>query len=88
MLRLIQLYHSVWSERRQALSAKSPLIYGPIENFPSNVLGEQRKLALLFKTLAILRTDAPLFKKVETLLARADADIRDVGGTSGKPAVA
>ena len=41
--------------------------YGQIENFPSNVLGEKRKLALLFKKLATLRTDAPLFKKVETL---------------------
>ena len=41
--------------------------YGPIEKFPSNILGEQRKLALLFKNLATLRTDAPLFKKVETL---------------------
>jgi 5'-3' exonuclease len=41
--------------------------YGQIENFPSNVLGKQRKLALLFKKLATLRTDAPLFKKVETL---------------------
>src|SRR5205823_13353412 len=41
--------------------------YGLIENFPSNVLGEQRDLALLFKNLATLRTDAPLFKKVETL---------------------
>jgi 5'-3' exonuclease len=41
--------------------------YGRIEHFPSNVLGEQRKLALLFKKLATLRTDAPLFKKVETL---------------------
>jgi 5'-3' exonuclease len=41
--------------------------YGPIEKFPSNVLGEQRDLALLFKKLATLRTDAPLFKKVETL---------------------
>src|SRR2546430_3123337 len=41
--------------------------YGPIENFPSNVLGEQRDLALFFKKLATLRTDAPLFKKVETL---------------------
>jgi len=41
--------------------------YGPIENFPRNILGEQRKLALLFKELATLRTDAPLFKKVETL---------------------
>ena len=41
--------------------------YGQIENFPSNVLGEQRDVALLFKKLATLRTDAPLFKKVETL---------------------
>jgi 5'-3' exonuclease len=41
--------------------------YGRIENFPSNVLGQQRDLALLFKKLATLRTDAPLFKKVETL---------------------
>ena len=41
--------------------------YGEIENFPANVLGERRKLALLFKKLATLRTDAPLFKKVETL---------------------
>src|SRR6478735_5839099 len=41
--------------------------YGKIENFPSNVLGDQRDLALLFKKLATLRTDAPLFKKVETL---------------------
>jgi len=41
--------------------------YGPIEKFPSKILGERRKLALLFKKLATLRTDAPLFKKVETL---------------------
>ena len=41
--------------------------YGRIENFPSNILGEQRDLALLFKKLATLRTDAPLFKKAETL---------------------
>jgi 5'-3' exonuclease len=41
--------------------------YGPIEKFPSTVLGKQRDLALLFKKLATLRTDAPLFKKVETL---------------------
>src|SRR5580700_5818834 len=41
--------------------------YGKIEKFPSNILGEQREFALLFKKLATLRTDAPLFKKVETL---------------------
>ena len=41
--------------------------HGPIENFPPDILGEQRNLALLFKKLATLRTDAPLFKNVETL---------------------
>src|SRR5437773_1734058 len=41
--------------------------YGQIENFPPDILGKQRDLALLFKNLATLRTDAPLFKKVETL---------------------
>jgi hypothetical protein len=33
----------------------------------SNVLGEQRDLALLFKNLATLRTNAPLFENSETL---------------------
>lgn len=42
-------------------------LHGPIESFPPKILGEQRELALLFKTLATLRTDAPLFKKVDTL---------------------
>ena len=37
------------------------------KNFPANVLGREHNLALLFKNLATLRTDAPLFKKVETL---------------------
>lgn len=41
--------------------------HGQIESFPPNVLGERRDLALLFKKLATLRTDAPLFDTVETL---------------------
>jgi len=41
--------------------------YGPIENFPPTVLGEQRELALLFKKLATLRTDARLFANVDEL---------------------
>ena len=41
--------------------------YGPIEQFPPEVLGEQQKLALLFKNLATLRTDAKLFADVEEL---------------------
>lgn len=41
--------------------------HGRIEDFPVDVLGEQRKLALLFKDLATLRTDAPLFTDPEVL---------------------
>jgi 5'-3' exonuclease len=41
--------------------------HGPIEAFPPNVLGEERERALLFKTLATLRTDAPLFRDVDEL---------------------
>jgi 5'-3' exonuclease len=48
--------------------------YGPIENFPAKVLGEQRELAFLFKKLATLRTDAALFKDVEELRWRGPLD--------------
>ena len=41
--------------------------HGAIENFPPEVLGERRELALLFKKLATLRTDAPLFDNVDAL---------------------
>lgn len=41
--------------------------YGPIEEFPEEVLGENRALALLFKKLATLRTDAALFENVDEL---------------------
>jgi len=41
--------------------------YGRLEEFPPPVLGERRELALLFKRLATLRTDAALFADVEEL---------------------
>lgn len=42
--------------------------YGHIEDFPVDTLrGDNRQLALLFKNLATLRTDIPLFKKVSSL---------------------
>jgi 5'-3' exonuclease len=41
--------------------------YGKIEDFPAETLGERRDLALLFKNLATLRTDAPLFTDVDEL---------------------
>jgi len=41
--------------------------YGAIEQFPLEVLKDNRERALLFKKLATLRTDAPLFANVESL---------------------
>lgn len=41
--------------------------YGPIEDFPEDLLAGQRELALLFKQLAILRTDTSLFTDLEQL---------------------
>jgi 5'-3' exonuclease len=41
--------------------------HGPIEDFPPGVLGDRRDAALLFKDLATLRTDAPLFRDVKEL---------------------
>jgi 5'-3' exonuclease len=48
--------------------------YGPIEAFPPSVLGEQREQALLFKDLATLRADAPLFQDVDELRWQGPAD--------------
>ena len=41
--------------------------HGAIEAFPPALLGEQQELALLFKRLATLRTDAKLFRSVGAL---------------------
>ncbi len=41
--------------------------HGPLESFPAEVLGEQRALALLFKRLATLRTDAAVFGSIDEL---------------------
>jgi 5'-3' exonuclease len=41
--------------------------HGPLESFPPETLGDRRELALLFKTLATLRSDAPLFADVDEL---------------------
>ena len=41
--------------------------HGRLEDFPIDVLGENRDAALLFKTLATLRTDAPLFGNVDEI---------------------
>ncbi len=54
--------------------------FGPIEDFPTEILDSQRELALLFKDLATLRTDLPLFKGID--------EIRWTGPASSFPAVA
>jgi 5'-3' exonuclease len=41
--------------------------HGPIESFPRETLGADRERAILFKTLATLKTDAPLFTNVDAL---------------------
>lgn len=48
--------------------------HGMIENFPSSVLGNNRELALLFKKLATLRTDACLFRTIDELRWRGPTD--------------
>jgi len=54
--------------------------YGPLEHFPLEILGVNLERALLFKQLAILRIDAPLFVDVEQL--------RWHGATASFPSVA
>ncbi|HEY8187420.1 MAG TPA: 5'-3' exonuclease H3TH domain-containing protein [Pyrinomonadaceae bacterium] len=49
--------------------------YGPLEDFPIDILKEDNlKSALLFKNLATLRIDAPLFSDVEQLHWRGATD--------------
>ncbi len=44
--------------------------HGGLEEFPREVLGERRDLALLFKDLATLRTSAAVFREVDELCWR------------------
>jgi 5'-3' exonuclease len=58
--------------------------HGPLEQFPHDVLGDQRAMALLFKDLATLRTHAPLFQDVDELrwsgpTAAFDATAQELG---------
>jgi 5'-3' exonuclease len=54
--------------------------HGALEDFPPALLGKNRELALLFKELATLRTDARLFAKVK--------ELRWCGPTEAFPAAA
>ena len=60
-----------------------------IELFPPEVLQEKQELALLFKTLATLRTDAKLFRNVDQLRWRGPAkDFAEVAERVGDPKLA
>ncbi len=63
--------------------------YGPIERFPVEVLDESRERALLFKQLATLRNDAPLFGDVEQLRwSGATASFPSTAAKVGDPRLA
>ncbi len=47
--------------------------YGTIESFPAAVLDDKCELALLFKRLATLKSDTPLFDDVDELRWRGPA---------------
>ena len=51
----------------RATAARLVNSYGPIEEFPDSVLGERKELALLFKNLATLRREEPLFQSLDSL---------------------
>ena len=48
--------------------------HGVIDDFPTGLLGNNRELALLFKRLATLRADAPLFSNIDELRWRGPTD--------------
>lgn len=48
--------------------------HGRIEDFPPEILGDKRDLALLFKRLATLRADAPLFRNIDELRWRGPTE--------------
>ncbi len=58
--------------------------HGPLESFPDEVLTKHRDVALLFKRLATLRRDEPLFANVDELRWRGptgefDAIVEQIG---------
>jgi 5'-3' exonuclease len=63
--------------------------YGHIEQFPPDALGKNREAALLYKNLATLRADAPLFNDVDELLWEGPMDAFDeVAEKIGDPKLA
>jgi 5'-3' exonuclease len=62
--------------------------YGHIEEFPSEILGDARERALLFKTLATLLREAPLFQDVDELRWRGPVEsFASIGAKLGNPSL-
>jgi 5'-3' exonuclease len=60
--------------------------FGRLEDFPPEILGERKSLALLFKRLATLRDDAPLFRDSSSLEWRgATQDFAAMASKLGDP---
>ena len=63
--------------------------FGRIEDFPPEILGERKSLALLFKRLATLRDDAALFSGLGTLEWQGPGkDFAAIAATLGDPRLA
>jgi 5'-3' exonuclease len=63
--------------------------FGRIEDFPPEILGERQSLALLFKQLATLKDDAPLFSNSSTLKWRgARQEFAAIAQKLGEPRLA
>jgi 5'-3' exonuclease len=62
--------------------------FGALEDFPPEILGERKTLALLFKRLATLRDDAPLFSDVGSLEWQgATGDFAAIASNLGDPRI-
>jgi 5'-3' exonuclease len=62
--------------------------FGALEDFPPEILGERKSLALLFKRLATLRSDAPLFSDVASLEWQgATQDFAAIASKLGDPRI-
>jgi 5'-3' exonuclease len=60
--------------------------FGALEDFPPEILGERKSLALLFKRLATLRDDAPLFRDPGSLQWRgATKEFAAIASKLGDP---
>jgi len=70
----IAVYQHTRASDAVVVTQQAIVRYGPLEDFPAEILGEAKGRALLFKNLATLRSDAPLFGDVEETRWRGPTD--------------